>query len=329
MPLLSCLFINLLACFMPQTFTDTINNALMRAEADAFLQQLPPGLQQKQADAVRRATKGNLSPLEKVRNARNTAPSYSENVRVTELSPSLRFYEPKGAQQPLPLLIYLHGGGWAFGSLNSCARFCNAIAKSGKVKVLAVNYPLAPEHPYPAGLDSCVAALLFAHEHADSMGVDKNHISVGGDSSGGNLAIATALSDRSKTLIHSLVLFYPVTLAYNDHSPSWNTYGKGFGLDADLMEAFNAAYTTQKAASHPFISVALNENAPSLLPRTLLIAAGRDILCDQGRTFAEVMGSKLTRIEYAEAVHLFITVPGQNCAFNTAVKQTLHFLFSE
>ena len=105
----------------------------------------------------------------------------------------MRLYSPINCDRPLPLLIYLHGGGWTFGSINSCARFCNAIASSGKIKVLAVDYRLAPEHPYPAGLDDCCDAVEFAIDNATTLGIDADKISVGGDSSGGNLSIATAI----------------------------------------------------------------------------------------------------------------------------------------
>ena len=72
----------------------------------------------------------------------------------------MRIYEPKdGSAGRLPVLLYLHGGGWTFGSINSCGRFCNAMAASGKMRVIALDYRLAPEHPYPAGLDDCIGAV--------------------------------------------------------------------------------------------------------------------------------------------------------------------------
>ena len=136
------------------------------------------------------------------------------------------------ASQNLPQLLYLHGGGWTFGSINSCGRFCDAQAASGKMRVIALDYRLAPEHPYPEGLDDCVSAVNYIIDHAAELHIDANHITIGGDSSGGNLALATALSETCCGKIESLLLFYPVTKAFDDGSESWQQYSKGFGLDA-------------------------------------------------------------------------------------------------
>ena len=120
-------------------------DSVMRRQADGFLQALPDGLQQTQTLAVEKAIAGDNAALMAVRNSRNTRQTLSENVSVRQLSESLRLYEPSGVDGRLPLLVYFHGGGWTFGSLNSCARFCDAVAAMGGVKVLAVDYRLAPE----------------------------------------------------------------------------------------------------------------------------------------------------------------------------------------
>ena len=89
----------------------------------------------------------------------------------------MRLYEPKGSQdQRLPVLLYLHGGGWTFGSINSCGRFCDAQAASGKMRVIALDYRLAPEHPYPEGLDDCISAVNYIIDHAAELHIDANHI---------------------------------------------------------------------------------------------------------------------------------------------------------
>ena len=304
------------------------DNNVMKEQADAFLRGMPTDLQHRQALAVRKAVNGDRGDLNAVREARNSAPATPAGVTTRMLTPTLRLYEPKDrGNKKLPLLIYLHGGGWTFGSLNSCARFCNAMAESGRLKVLAVDYRLAPEHPFPAGLEDCVKAVGFAWADADKLGVDRGKISVGGDSSGGNLAIATSLSDSCAGKIESLVLFYPVTKAYDDGSSSWNRYDSGFGLDTELMCEFNHAYVAGADPLDKRISVGdCGDDILGRLPRALLIAAGRDILCDQGEEFARKAGKRLTRIEFPGAVHLFITVPGQDKAFSTAVELASDFL---
>ncbi|MGM9692794.1 MAG: alpha/beta hydrolase, partial [Alloprevotella sp.] len=235
---------------------------------------------------------------------------------------------PKGSQDScLPVLLYLHGGGWTFGSINSCGRFCDAMAASGEMRVIALDYRLAPEHPYPEGLNDCIAAVSYIINHATELHIDVNHITVGGDSSGGNLALATALSEACRGKIESLLLFYPVTKAFDDGSESWKQYGEGFGLDAEIMNAFNRAYTINANSRSSAISVGLcGDDELNRLPRTLLIAAERDILRDQGLELADRMHGKIQRIEYEGTVHLFITVPGQSVAFDRAVKDAIRFI---
>ncbi|MCI6822723.1 MAG: alpha/beta hydrolase [Bacteroidales bacterium] len=307
---------------------ENVEQGLMRIQADEFLQNMPPGLQHKQTLAILKAIDGDNTELMAVRNSRNAPPKYSDNVETKMISQTMRIYEPKGSQDScLPVLLYLHGGGWTFGSINSCGRFCNAMAASGEMRVIALDYRLAPEHPYPEGLNDCIAAVSYIINHATELHVDVNHITIGGDSSGGNLALATALSEACRGKIESLLLFYPVTKAFDDGSESWKQYGEGFGLDAEIMNAFNRAYIINANSRSSAISVGLcGDDELNRLPRTLLIAAERDILRDQGLELADRMHGKIQRIEYQGAVHLFITVPGQSVAFDRAVKDAIRHI---
>ena len=322
-----------IAIFFPSSkaeneVADVAEQCLMRIQADAFLQSMPSGLQHLQASAILKAIDGDNTPLMAVRNARNTPPNYSDNVQTRMITETMRIYEPKeNYDNPLPVLIYLHGGGWTIGSINSCGRFCNAVASSGRIKVIALDYRLAPEHPYPEGLNDCISAVNYIINHAAELHIDANHITIGGDSSGGNLALATALSETCLGKIESLLLFYPVTKAFNDGSESWQLYGSGFGLDAEIMEAFNRAYTINADNRCPDISIGLcSDEELSKLPRTLLIAAERDILRNQGLNLAKRLRGQIQRIEYKGAVHLFITVAGQDAAFGKAVKDAVSFI---
>ena len=224
----------------------------------------------------------------------------------------------------IPLLVYFHGGGWVIGSVNSCSRYCAAMAEKG-IAVLAVDYRLAPEHPFPEGLNDCIDAIKFAQSKMTEWKCDS--ISVGGDSSGGNLAIAVALSFPENTF-NSLITFYPVTKAYADDSESWKQFGKGFGLDSELMNAFNDAYTSEP--HHPLVSPAeAADSALAKLPPTLLVAAERDILRCQGAGFADrltQLGVELKYVLIPGSVHLFITVAGQPTAFCRSVKESVEFI---
>lgn len=326
------IFFAAVVAFAAATAQCIAQDDVMRSQADEFLRNMPAGLQRSQASAIMSAIGGDNTALEAVRRSRNAAPEISSNVAVRSISPTLRLYEPVMLPEDggkLPLLIYFHGGGWTFGSLNSCARFCDAMAATGKMKVLAVDYRLAPEHPFPCGLDDCKDAIKYACSNADTLNIDAASITVGGDSSGGNLAIASALSNECRGLVKSLVVFYPVTKAFADGSASWKKYGNGYALDAELMNLFNKAYIGNSSAGNPLVDVGLN-SADVLkinLPPTLLIAAGRDILCDQGAEFAQKAGGNVvTRIEFPSAVHLFITVPGQDEAFHRAVALATNFI---
>lgn len=322
----SCLpFVMTVASIFPviaQDMPSVLDTVTMRLQADEFLRTMPRGLQRRQARAVKRAAAGDVSELVAIRVSRDVRPCFSPNVCVREPAPGLRLYEPAGTEgRRMPLLIYLHGGGWAFGSINSCGRFCDAMAATGSMKVLAVDYRLAPEHPFPDGYRDCLDAVKYAVGHWRELGIDTCCISLGGDSAGGNLAIAAALSPECVGQIESLVLFYPVTKAFADRSASWKTFGKGYGLDARLMKCFNRAYNPHVLSGTWQIDVGLApDSVLQRLPRTLLIAAGRDILRDQGEEFASRFADgRVRRVEFPGAVHLFITIPGQEAAFRSSV----------
>ena len=312
-------------------------------EANAFLKHMPVGLQDKQCAAIREAMAGDNTALMAVRNGRNATTALNDKVEIREISPQLRLYVPKEREdKPLPLLVYLHGGGWTFGSINSCARYCSELTATGNVMVIAVDYRLAPEHPYPAGLDDCVAAFEYALVHASEWGSAPQLVSVGGDSSGGNLALATSfrLLRANKPLPRSLVLYYPVVSAWNDHSDSWQNYATDYALDGEIMEIFNQAYCAgvhdsicEDARANALISpsVATDEEL-SHLPKILFTAAERDILHDQGKLFAErllSLGVSVHREVLSGTVHLFITVPGQEKAFRKTIKMAETFLSEE
>ena len=304
------------------------SDSLMHVQAEQFLKSLPNDLHPRQTDAVMKAIDGDTTDLNRVRQSRNASRQPSPSVKITEITKTLRMYEPTGASDSLPTLLYFHGGGWTFGSLNSCARFCDALAATGKAKIVAVDYRLAPEYPFPAGLHDCHDALLYIIQNAAKLGIDPSRISVGGDSSGGNLALSLAYAlSGDNCPISSVVLFYPVTKAIADGSNSWKRYGIGYGLDAELMEAFNKAYTLECDAKDQLVSPGfLSKKELCELPPTLLISAGHDILADQGKELAKKLGENVTYHIFPEAVHLFITVPGQDEAFSRAVALTADFL---
>lgn len=310
----------------------------MASETAAFLGGMPAGLQESQAEAVRRASAGDYEALRNVRNSRNVAPELPEGIVVSEIGTTMRMFRPAaGVGSVRPALLYLHGGGWCFGSINSCTRYCAALAAETDIAVIALDYPLAPENPYPAALNACAEAFDYLVSHADSLGIDPQRISVGGDSAGGNLALALALAKGENGAdsqpIRSLVLFYPVVYAGNDGSDSWRAFGEGYGLDSLLMDAFNSAYIGLVDVENPLISPIFATDASlRTFPPVLMVNAERDILLDQCSRMAarmEATGCSLRREILPSTVHLFITVPGQSTAFRTAVTLSSDFLRGE
>lgn len=300
----------------------------VRMQADSFLRNMPEKLQAQQAEAINRAIAGDAGMLTKVRQSRNKIAELPTGVYRTEVGNGLALFRSTHYDSDtIPLLVYLHGGGWVIGSINSCSRYCGVMADKG-VAVLAVDYRLAPEHPFPEGLDDCVAAVRLA---MDRMAQWKcSGISIGGDSSGGNLAIATALSFPENTF-SSLMTFYPVTKAYADNSGSWKKYGEGFGLDSALMEAFNKAYTED--CRNVLVSPAEGDDAALMkLPPMLMVAAERDILRDQGQELVnrlKHLGKEVRYVVIPGSVHLFITVDGQPSAFNLSVEESAAFILNK
>jgi acetyl esterase len=191
----------------------------------------------------------------------------------------VRVYRPAGA--PALAIVFLHGGGWVTGCRALADPQCRALAAACDAVVVSVEYRLAPEHPYPAGLEDCLAVVGWASE----LGLAR--VAVAGDSAGGNLATATCLlaRDRGGPAIAAQVLIYPVTdrLAA---TASWDRYGEGFWLDRAEMEWYWAHYLRRPSdADDRYVSVL---RCPDLagLPPALVYTAGCDPLRDEGEAYA-------------------------------------------
>ncbi len=313
-----------------QTLPSTVLQELMLEEEQTFLHHMKPTLQHEQMLAVRDAINGNSAALEQIRASRNKAPELPEGVSATYVRPDLCLFSPtEAAKRRRPLLLYLHGGGWCFGSINSCAHFCATLAREADCCVAALNYRLSPANPFPTPLNDCREAFRFVKEHALDWGCDTTHVSIGGDSAGGNLALATATTERG---VHKVVPIYPVTKLFTERTASWEKYATGYGNDAELLEAFNEAYAAGNERN-PLVSVALADDATlKALPPVLILSAGHDILFDQTAELAQRLqrlGNSLSYHVFPTATHLFITVPGQPTAFREAVKTVGEFLNEE
>ena len=222
-----------------------------------------------------------------------------------------RLYKPQGATGAGPGLVYFHGGGFVIGNLDTHDDFLRRLCKASGVRVLSVDYRLAPEHPFPAAHDDALAATRWAFDHAAEIGFDPARIAVGGDSAGGNLSACMALEmrgDAGRKLAFQLLL-YPATAMTLD-TPSRRALATGYVLTAEVMEWFGNHYG---AGTHPQAKRAEPVNATDLsgLPPALVVTAGFDPLKDEGKAYAEALnkaGVTARHIEYPTFVHDFYTL---------------------
>lgn len=202
---------------------------------------------------------------------------------------TLRLYRGAGAQATaiLPCMLFLHGGGWVIGNLESHDRLCRRIANLARICVVAVDYRLAPEHRFPAALDDSASALEWLSRNASELNIDPNRLAVGGDSAGGNLAAVLALMGRDGDMPTSVfqALLYPVV----DLRQKSLSYAKvtGVPLTAATMNYFIEHYT-------PNMSDRLDWRASPMLakslkgtPAALVLTVAHDPLCDEGRAYAQ------------------------------------------
>ncbi|XP_067669180.1 neutral cholesterol ester hydrolase 1-like [Haliotis asinina] len=151
-------------------------------------------------------------------------------VTDTKLSGiSVRIYRPKTAPTPSPALVYFHGGGWIFGSIDMYDEFTAEIARAANIVVMSVEYRLAPEYPFPIPFEDCVTATLHLLQNPQQFGVDGTKIAVGGDSAGGNLAAAIAkrFSDEAPSYLQRLkfqLLIYPALQPFDFNLPSFQKF---------------------------------------------------------------------------------------------------------
>lgn len=212
---------------------------------------------------------------------------------------TVRLYDPEpGATAPG--LVYLHGGGWTIGDLELEDAAIRRIAGESGAKVLSVDYRLAPEHPFPAGLDDAVEAVRWLHASAGDMQVDPARLALGGASAGANLALAAALRlrDEGGPKVGFLVLMYGA-FSGETGSSSYQEYGDGrFGLAAASMAFFWRAYAGDRALDQPLVAP-LHADL-SGLPAIYMNAACLDPLRDDSRDLAEALRGAGVAVDYDE-----------------------------
>jgi acetyl esterase len=226
-----------------------------------------------------------------------------------------RLYRPASApaKQPLPALVYAHGGGWVFGNLDSHDVLCAQLALEAGIVVMAVDYRLAPEVRFPGAFEDVIAALQWAGTKGGQADIDPTRLAIGGDSAGGNLAAAGALwaRDHNGPKLSMQLLAYPVTDVVA-RADSYRQFADGYGLNAPTMEWFIDHYTPDKATRQDWRVSPFRAKSLAGLPPALVVTAGYDPLRDEGRAYAwrlQREGTVTDLIEFGGMLHGFLSSP--------------------
>jgi acetyl esterase len=240
----------------------------------------------------------------------------------------VRVYRP--GDEPAPVFVYFHGGGWVLGGLNTHHGVCATLAQQSGSVVCAVDYRMAPEHRFPAAVEDAWAVTTWAAEHAGELGGRPGALAVGGDSAGGNLAAVCALRARDTGLPLALqLLVYPVTDADLDTS-TYREFAEGYYLTAYAMGWFWDHYLPQGEGDrfHPDASPLRADDLSGVAP-ALVITAEFDPLRDEGEAYArrlEEAGVPVALRRYEGMIHGFYRMPAVIDRGNDALAESAEAL---
>ncbi|MEC9072713.1 MAG: alpha/beta hydrolase [Myxococcota bacterium] len=254
--------------------------------------------------------------LDTIRESGPPAPDYCsvEDARLSGASASgtwqgedipIRIYRPANAPDPSPALVYYHGGGWVVGGLDTHDVPCQQLAHFGGFTVVAVDYRLAPEHPFPAAISDATAAFRSLLEEAPGLGIDPDRLAVGGDSVGANLAtvVCEVLRDEKQAPVYQL-LVYPVTDVSKEHE-SYELFPDHYLLTSEAMRWFIGHYVRKEEERlDPRVSPLLAESLKGVAPACVLIA-GFDPLRDEGLAYVKKLEEDDVSVDLHKHTGLF------------------------
>jgi len=228
-------------------------------------------------------------------------------------SVSVRVLRPAGRNgDTLPVVLYIHGAGWVFGSKHTHDRLIRELCAGTNATIVFPNYDLSPEARYPTAIEENYAALTWIAERGASDGIDASRIAVAGDSVGGNMAAAMTLmaKERSGPRLAAQLLFYPVTDASFD-TGSYEQFAEGYYLRRDGMQWFWDQYTTSESDRDQITASPLRATVEELagLPPALIITGEADVLRDEGEAYAaklRLANVGVTAVRYEGIVHDFV-----------------------
>jgi len=243
----------------------------------------------------------------------------------------LRVYRP-ASERPLPVLLYFFGGGWVLGTIDTADGVSRALANSSGALVVVAGYRLAPEHPFPAAIDDCYAALRWVAGHSGEIGADPARLAVGGDSAGGNLAASVALRARDDggPALAGQLLVYPNTDQDADDA-SMRAADDPFLFNRHSVAWYRQYYLTDPADAASPLASPLRADHLAGLPPALVITAEYDPLRDQGEAYARRLAEESVTVElsrYPGMAHGFFTMAGAVDASRVAIAQAASSLRS-
>ena len=227
----------------------------------------------------------------------------------------------EAASGELPLVLYFHGGGWVIGDLETHHPFCQVLAQRSGATVLALDYRLAPEHPWPAAQEDCLAAAEWVALHLPELGPNNGRLVIAGDSAGGNLTAcsALALSPEARSKVCGAATLYPAVDHYQRDWPSYREQAKSGPLTTGIMVWFWNTYLGRTPADEAGSARPLLADKLDTLPPLFNITAERDPLRDEGQAFARVVSERGVQVQhhhYPEAAHGFACSEGPTDDFN-------------
>lgn len=207
------------------------------------------------------------------------------DAHVVEGMP-VRRYRPLASQEAQPAVVYFHGGGWVVGDLDTHDGVCRALAAQSGATVVAVDYRLAPEHPFPAAYEDAKAAVEALQREGAALGVDGARLAVAGDSAGGNLAAAVALTVKG---LRAQLLVYPV-LDCVEESASYAQFATGHFLTREAMRYYVRTYLPREEdRARVEASPLKNRGKLAGAPPALVVTAEADVLRDEGLAYVEAL----------------------------------------
>jgi acetyl esterase/lipase len=252
----------------------------------------------------------------------------TEKIYITGRSHSVpaRLYLPTVRDNAAAMLVYYHFGGGVIGTLESCDRLCALIAREAGAPVVSIDYRLAPEHKFPAGLEDCIAAYNWATENAARYGAPVGKAAIGGDSMGGHFSAILAQQFRATKPPVLQLLIYPA-VDFLSETPSMHDFADAWPLTAETVDYFMKQYLPDGVElSDPRVSPIRTQDLRGLAP-ALIYTAGFDMLLDQGEAYfhrLQEAGVKASYTRFDSLPHGFVAFPSAARAAENAIRQIAH-----